>query len=278
MAPKIIAIINMKGGVGKTTLAWNLAQHLFSIYGKKVLVADMDPQANASVLGLSKEEYSNHKKIKKTVADMFIDCYRKYGPFPKVDENAVVTSYEDYVFHRESSGTGPCVDLIPSELSLSSVLMGAYVDPFRLQEILSSPFFDKYDYILIDCAPTNSILTALSLNAARQILVPMMADTFAFHGVDLMKEVIRQHKEDYDVDVRIIGLVFLRYRSDAANQEDFRSKIVDAWGGTTFKTTIRESEWYKIANGRRIDIAHTPAHLDTKKEFDDFTDEFIKKI
>jgi chromosome partitioning protein len=65
MAPKIIAVINMKGGVGKTTLSWNLALHLFSSHAKKVLLIDLDPQANATLLGLSKEEFDNHKKPKK---------------------------------------------------------------------------------------------------------------------------------------------------------------------------------------------------------------------
>jgi chromosome partitioning protein len=277
MAPKTIAIINMKGGVGKTTLTWNLAQHLFSIHNKRVLVVDMDPQANATILGLSREEYENHKKCKKTVVDMFINCYRKYGPFPK--NNPIESSdYDKYVFSRESSSnTGACLDLIPSELNLSLVLRGAYVDPFMLEKALKSAYFDKYHYILIDCAPTNSILTSLSLNAAKQVLVPVMADTFAVYGIELLEEVIQQHKEDYNVEVSIIGLAFVRYDETKANQQKFKSDIVAAWGGTTFKNTIRDSEFYKIANGKRIDIAHTAAHQPTKDEFYEFTKEFIEK-
>jgi chromosome partitioning protein len=278
MAPKTIAIINMKGGVGKTTLTWNLAQHLFSVHNKKVLVVDMDPQANATILGLSKEEYENHKKYKKTVADMFINCYRKYGPFPKTNDPVAWSDYDKYIFRREgSSDDGPCLDLIPSELDLSLVLRGAYVDPFMLEKALISAYFDKYHYVLIDCAPTNSILTSLSLNAAKQVLVPVMADTFAVYGVELLRKVIQQHKEDYNVEVSIMGLAFVRYDETKANQQKFRSDIVAAWGGTTFRTQIRESEFYKIANGRRTDIAHTAAHQPTKKEFDEFTIEFIEK-
>jgi chromosome partitioning protein len=268
----------MKGGVGKTTLTWNLAQHLFSVHNKKVLVVDMDPQANATILGLSKDEYENHKKTKKTVVDMFVNCYRKYGPFPKTNDYAAWSDYDKYIFRREgSSDSEPFLDLIPSELDLSLVLRGAYVDPFMLEKALSAKYFDKYHYILIDCAPTNSILTSLSLNAAKQVLVPVMADTFAVYGVELLRKVIQQHEEDYNVEVRIMGLAFVRYDEKMVNQQKFRSDIVAAWGGTTFRIPIRESEFYKIANGRRTDILHTAAHKPTKEEFDAFTIEFIEK-
>jgi chromosome partitioning protein len=277
MAPKIIAIINMKGGVGKTTLTWNLAQHLFSNHGKKVLIVDLDPQANATILGLSEEEFKDHKQNKRTIADMFINCYRKYGPFPK-QKSVALDNYKDYIFRREESRDKQAyLDLIPSELDLSAVLKGAYIDPFMLYNALSLPYFEKYDYILIDCAPTNSILTTLSLNAARKILVPVMADTFAVYGVELMLEVLRQHKEDYNVDVFIIGLVFMRWEEKKSNQQDFKEKIVAAWGETTFRTPIRNNDWYKIANGRRTDISQSAAHEEVKQEFNAFTREFIEK-
>jgi chromosome partitioning protein len=168
-------------------------------------------------------------------------------------------------------------DIFPSELELSSVLKGAYIDPFMLEKALCSKFFDKYDYILIDCAPTNSILTTLSLNAAKKILVPVMADTFAVYGAQLTQEVITQHKEDYGVDISIIGLVFVRYDEKKVNQQEFKSKVVAAWGGTTFTTSIRDNDFYKISNGKRTDIFHSAAHHEVKEEFDAFTDEFIIK-
>ncbi len=277
MAPKTIAIINMKGGVGKTTLTWNLAQHLFSNHDKKVLIIDLDPQANATVLGLSEEEFKEHKQNKKTIADLFINCYRKYGPFPKPKSGTIV-DYKDYIFRREVSiDKQAYLDLVPSELDLSAVLKGAYIDPFMLENVLGLPYFNKYEYILIDCAPTNSILTTLSLNAAKKILVPVMADTFAVYGVELMQEVLRQHKEDFNVEVGIIGLVFMRWEEKKANQQEFKEKIVAAWGGTTFRNSIRNNDWYKIANGRRTDISQSAAHDEVKREFTAFTREFIEK-
>jgi len=277
MPPKTIAVINMKGGVGKTTLAWNLALHLFSSHKQKVLLIDLDPQANATLLGLSEEEFENHRKTKKTVADLFINCYKKYGPFPKLDENSV-ENYDDFIFQCEKSvdGTAYC-DIIPSELELSWVLKNAYIDPFLLEKTLSSKYFDKYGYILIDCAPTNSILTTLSLNAAKRILVPVMADVFAVYGVKLTKDVIEQHKDDYDVDTKVIGLVFVRYEKDKANQREYKSKVVSAWGSATFTASIRDNDFYKISNGKRTDISHSAAHQEVKDEFEEFTTEFIEK-
>jgi len=277
MPPKTVAIINMKGGVGKTTLAWNLAIHLFSSHQQRVLLVDLDPQANATLLGLSEDEFENHRKTKKTIADLFIDCYKKYGPFPKPNES-LRQNYDDFIFQCEKSddGTAFC-DIIPSELELSWVLKNAYIDPFLLEKTLNSPYFDKYGYILIDCAPTNSILTTLSLNAAKKILVPVMADVFAVYGVDLTKDVIEQHKEDYGVDTKVIGLVFVRYESDKANQREYKSKVVGKWGRTTFTASIRNNDHYKISNGQRKDISRSAAHQEVKDEFEQFTNEFIEK-
>lgn len=277
MPPKTVAIINMKGGVGKTTLAWNLAYHLFSTHQQRVLIIDLDPQANATLLGLSEDEFNNHRRTKKTIVDLFIDCYKKYGPFPKPSDSPR-QSYDEFVFEcgKSTDGKAYC-HIIPSELELSWILKNAYVDPFFLEKALNSSYFEKYDYILIDCAPTNSILTTLSLNAAKNILVPVMADVFAVYGVDLTKGVIEQHKEDYGIETKVIGLVFVRYESDKANQREYRSKVIGQWGRTTFTTSIRNNDHYKISNGQRKDISRSAAHKEVKVEFEEFTKEFVEK-
>ena len=279
MSRKVIAVINMKGGVGKTTLTWNIAIDLYEKYGKRVLLIDLDPQANATILGLSEDELEAHIKTKKTIADLFINCYKKYGPFPK-PEPEKITDYSIFL-HRlsESDDKSTYLDLFPSELHLSSVLKGAYVDPFMLDDVLKSRFFDKYDYILIDCAPTNSILTTLALNAAKNILVPVMADTFAVYGAELMKEVMDQHYEDYNIKVNPIGLVFTRLRKNnpPQYQDASKVKIVNAWGSTTFKTEIRDTPSYGVANGKHTGISESGARQEVKDEFDDFMKEFLEK-
>jgi chromosome partitioning protein len=207
---------------------------------------------------------------------MFINCYKNYGPFPK--QRSSPESYDNFVFRcDESHDHEAYCDIIPSELGLSWVLKGAYIDPFMLEDSLNSSFFAKYDYILIDCAPTNSILTTLSLNAAKRILVPVMADVFAVYGVKLTKEIIEQHKQDYGFETKIVGLVFVRYKEKMANQRDFKADVIEEWGTTSFKESIREDENYKIANGKRIDISRSAAHQEVKDEFEAFTKAFIEK-
>jgi cellulose biosynthesis protein BcsQ len=115
----------------------------------------------------------------------------------------------------------------------------------------------------------------LSLNAAKAVLIPVMADSFAIQGVELMKDVIKRHEEDYGVSVKIVGLAFLRIK-DNVNQSEFMSQVVNAWGKTTFEIAIRENEWYRIANGKRVTIEETPAHKEVKEEFGKFVAEFIR--
>lgn len=277
MTAKMVSIINMKGGVGKTTLSINLAQYLCEIREKKVLLIDLDPQANATIVGISDIDYKNHLKNKKTVADLFINCFKSYGPFPHPKPVSAILN--EYLFRSyESNNRSYYLDIIPSEINLSTVLKGVSVRPNDLSELIINKAKNLYDYIIIDCAPTYSILTTLALFSTKSVLIPVMADSFGIHGVDLMKYVLQEHKYDYGQNVKIVGLVFTMWRANRTHQIKFENTITKQWGLSTFKTKISNNDWYKIANGKRVSIWNTPAGLKYKKEFDNFVDEFIIKV
>jgi len=286
MVAKKVSIINMKGGVGKTTLAFNLALYLSEVEKCKVLLIDFDPQANATLIGLSEEEYDNQLKTKKTIADLFINCYLQYGPFPNKRE--VKINIDELKFRRyESEDKKYFFDIIPSELNLSFILRGVHIGPFELEDAIIKKCENEYDYIIIDCAPTNSILTTLALNATKSVLIPVMADSFAVYGVELMKEIIKDHETDYFYDtketIKIIGLVFTMWDhtlSAPQHQYEYSKKIIDHWGEKTFESKIWSNNWYKVANGIRGvgSFLDTPAHDEVKKEFIKFVNEFIKNM
>lgn len=277
MAAKKVSIINMKGGVGKTTLSINLALFLSERMKKRVLLIDLDPQANATIVGIDEKKLIEFLKTKKSIADLFINCFKKYGPFPKDNKDEIEVN--DFLYKAyESYDKSSYLDIIPSELNLSSILKGVHVGPFELKNRIIQKVENEYDYIIIDCAPTYSILTTLALNATKAVLIPVMADSFAIYGVKLMKQILEEHKEDYGVDVKVIGLVFSMWnKKEPVNQTTFSNKIIKEWGLSTFRAKIWNTDWYKIANGKRKCIWDTPAHWDVKEEFQKFVMEFINK-
>lgn len=273
---KLASIINMKGGVGKTTLTFNLASYLAELKDQRVLVIDLDPQANATVVSTEEEKYKAHLATKKTVADVFVHAYKTYGPVrpPKTPD----LNIQDFLYEVYKSNTSKGrFDLIPSELMLSSVLKGMTLGPYDLEKLLTPTVRQQYDYILIDCAPTNSSLTTIALNTTQSVLIPMISDTFGAHGTALMKQVLEEHKYDYGVSPKIIGVVFMMWENQQ-NQIDQSNEIIKSWtAGSVFRSRISKNNWYRVANGKRTTIWNTPAGATYKTEFDNFVNEFIAK-
>lgn len=273
---KLASIINMKGGVGKTTLTFNLASYLAEIKNERVLVIDLDPQANATVVSTDPEKYKIHTNTKKTVADIFIHAFRTYGPIRQPKLNQLDIKDFIYEVYKAPKGKGK-FHLIPSELMLSSVLKGMTLGPYDLDSLLTDAVQQQYDYILIDCAPTNSSLTTVALNTTKAVLIPMISDSFGAHGTELMKQVLDEHEYDYGLKTKVIGVVFMMWDGQV-NQITQSNEIIKSWPlNTIFQSKISQNKWYRVANGNRDVIWNTPAHTSTKQEFEDFVNEFIAK-
>eukprot|EP01038_Epipyxis_sp_PR26KG_P003782 gene3782-5410_t len=114
---KLVSVINMKGGVGKTTLVFNFGMYLAEKHAKRVLLIDLDPQANTTIVATDPDKYKAHCRTKKTIADVFIHAYKRYGPVDTTKPKPVDLSEYLYNSFRNKKA---CLDLIPSELMLSS--------------------------------------------------------------------------------------------------------------------------------------------------------------
>lgn len=275
---KLAAIINMKGGVGKTTLSYNLSFELAG-RGNRVLLVDLDPQSNATLVCMSDAEIKQHTDGgKRTITNLFLDAYEPRVPLalPPV----AGPELKDYVFEvplGSAAAAGSALHFIPSDIYLSSVLRGINLGPYTLGTLITDKVKEEYDYILIDCAPTYSALTTIALNTCRSVLIPMISDTFGKHGTDLMQEILKEHKHDFGVDVRVIGVVFTMVKS-GANQRATEREIVGKWGSANvFKQSISHNDWYKVANGHRKPFTKSSAHGDAKDELIKFVDQFIQR-
>ena len=214
--PKIIAVANQKGGVGKTTTAINLAAGLVE-EGKRVLVVDLDPQGNAST-GLGVD----------------LDA-RDY------------TTYELLI--QETDLAGLCI--IPATVDLSSAdieLLSAEKRSFLLHDALRQTQMDafKFDFILIDCPPSLNLLTVNAMIAAHSVLVPLQSEFFALEGLSQLMLTVREVRQSGNKELRIEGVVLTMYdrRNNLSQQveHDARSNLGDLVFKTVIPRNVRVSE------------------------------------
>ncbi len=244
-----IALLNMKGGVGKTTLAVNLAWHLARRDEKRVLVVDLDPQFNASQYLMSFDAWETHRKANGTVADVLLDAGRARMPLKEKK-----SKYSKKLLAPiEEFSDGSHLFLLPSELDLSRAVKNPQGVEFRLQKALDS-WAEDFDYAFVDCAPTDTVLTATALMASDFVLVPMRPDRFSIVGYGLMKRVLESFRTDYPdpKHVQDLGVVFTMVSSTPDSLEK-RARVQLAKDAPyVFETEIPESRSYLRSMSRAL--------------------------
>jgi chromosome partitioning protein len=211
MPKHIIAVLNQKGGVGKTTTAINLAAYLAKS-GRSVLVADLDPQANStSGLGVDKQ------KLSSTLYDVLFSRAEANAGTIKINTNL-------HLLPANAQLAGAEVELVGitnRELQLRNVLAGL-----------------DYDYVLIDCPPSLGLLTINALSAATSVLIPVQAEYYALEGLSQLLSVIQQVRVGLNPGLDILGVLITLFDSRNSLSEQVKKELENYFGAKLFTTIV----------------------------------------
>lgn len=212
-SPRILSIANQKGGVGKTTTAINLATALAAV-GKRVLLVDLDPQGNASTgLGVRRS------MIRKSSYDLIFDDYQP-------QDIAVKTRV-------------PNLFVVPSSIHLSGAeieLVNTESREFRLRRTLRQA--SGYDYVIMDCPPSLSLLTLNALVASDSVVVPLQCEFYALEGLSQLVKTIQRVQRSFNPELDIHGVVLTMYDRRNNLSAQVEADVREYFGDKVYKTII----------------------------------------
>ena len=215
---RVIAMVNQKGGVGKTTSTVSLGAALAG-YGRRVLLVDFDPQGALSIaLGI------NPMELDLTVYDLLTKAECHVG-------DVIVTT------------ALPQMDLLPSNIDLSAAELQLVTEVGRESALSRAiePILPEYDVILIDCQPSLGLLTLNALTASHGVIVPMECEYFALRGVALLMDTIAKVRERLNPDLEVLGVLATMYDPRTLHSREVLSTVRQAFGDKVFDTVINRT-------------------------------------
>ena len=245
---KIISILNLKGGVGKTTTTVGLAHILSKEFNKRVLVIDLDAQTNATTMLIGEEKWVEVNNQKQTIAQLFYE-----GVYPKTEK---IFDINKAILRGVSNiDEVKLVDILPSSLDLIDIQEEVIKAPsgifsaIRPVDLLGrqlSKVKEKYDYILIDCPPNLSVITRNGLKVSDTYIIPTIPDVLSTYGIPQIITRINKFSKELERDIKPLGIIVTKYRGQSSVHRRTLEKLKEEIDCKLFNTIFKEND--NIAN------------------------------
>ena len=250
---RTIAIVNQKGGVGKTTIAINLSASL-AREGRRVLLVDMDPQGHSS---LSFLQSGNERR---TIYSVFRqECEIRDAIFPVKEEG---------------------IDLLPADIDLAKIerdLISEIDGPFRLKDLLA-PLKQDYEFILVDTPPALGMLTINCLVAAEHLVVPIQSSYLSLEGTDDLLDTVDKVRVRFNPELSLLGALITIHDRRTVLGKDAVKRVRQIFGETAFSTIISKSVRLEESPAYRISIfRHAPDSV-SAQEYLQLSEEVIERV
>ncbi len=281
----VISFINMKGGVGKTTISSTVAGFLAEEFNKRVLLIDIDPQTNATLFFIDEETWKEKEERGETIVTLFKDYINRTNFFD-FDKTIIKD-----IKRRRDAYRG--IDLLPSspELGLIQERLTGFIshnegrgDPELIMKNKLNERIKRYEFVLIDAPPNIGIITRNALRMSDYYIIPVIPDYLSTFGID---ELVSELKNTYRMDIPCLGIIISKYRSNVSTHKKYyqilKAKANDPGGIYVFNTAIRETVRLEdVPELKNYYNRYTPGQLygygELREDIRELTHEIIKKV
>ena len=245
---RVISVINLKGGVGKTTTTVGLAQILSVEFNKKILVVDLDAQTNATTMLIGEEKWMEVNKQKQTIAQLFYE-----GVYPRsekiFDINRAILKGVSNIDEVK------LVDMLPSSLDLIDIQeevikaprgIFSVIRPVDLLDKSLRKIKQQYDYILIDCPPNLGVITRNGLKVSDVYFIPTVPDVLSTYGIPQIISRVNKFSKELEKEIKPLGIVITKYREQSALHKRTVKELRKERDCRVFETIFKEND--NIAN------------------------------
>lgn len=241
----VIATINLKGGVGKSTTTVAVAEMLSATFHKKVLVIDLDPQTNATTMLIGEEKWRALNDEGKTLAQLFKDALEPEGKEKLFDiESAIQKKVSNVADVRTLDLLPSSLDLIDVQDRLAGMPSGRFYaeNPTDILRRAMRSVLDNYDVVIVDCPPNLGIITLNGLRISNGYIIPTIPDVLSTYGIPQIVKRVGQFSDTIADDIEAYGIVISKYREQSTTHNNTLRQMRRKSDAPLFKTIIREND------------------------------------